>query len=412
MRRSFRAALSVLFLDNLGLSVVYPIFTPLILEPIHNLLPAATPLSYRMVLLGILIAAFPFMQFLGGPFLGHIADRKGRRFAFTLALFGEAIGFFLTGVGIYLKSYSLVVFSRLFSGFFAGNFTICLAVIADLHPDLKTRAKHFGTVASVAGVSFVVAIALGGVLSNDTLSQIFTSSLPFWMITALALLNIFIIRKTFTETHGDVGGLKTLYKEQLSELIRIFRATSLRILYPLFFFFMVGWIVSLQFLSSFLIEHFDGTKVRITILFVSVGIAWSVSNMWFQRILIRIFTPFRILAIALLMTTACLFLASEVRAYYLFFHFILFGAIFASLVWTNALALISIKAPNHLQGKLLGINQSVATLSMMVAPLFGGMLGRYDIRIIYLFASFSLLLSLLILLAFRDNIKQKQKNTF
>jgi len=405
-RRSFRAALSVLFLDNLGLSVVYPIFTPLVLQPLYELLPPSYSLAHRVILLGLLIASFPFMQFLGAPIMGHIADKRGRRFGFTVALIGEAIGFFLTGLGIALKSYPLIVFSRLLSGFFAGNFTICLSTITDLHQDVKSRAKDFGTVASVGGISFVVAITLGGILSNDALSKVFNSSLPFWIITALSLMNIGIIWKAFKETHTSTDNISQVLKNQIFELVQIYRASTLRILYPLFFFFMVGWIISLQFLSSFLLEHFQGTKVMITTLLVSVGLGWCISNMWFERILIRIFSPFKILSISLLLATLCLFVASEVRVYYLFFHFILFGSIFASLVWTNCLALISKEAPNYLQGKLLGINQSVATLSMLVAPLFGGFIGEFDIRTIYLFASSSLLLSLLILFVFRNKLKQ------
>lgn len=411
-RRSYRAALSVLFLDNLGLSVVYPIFTPLVLQPIYDLLPHGYSLSHRMLLLGLLIASFPFMQFLGGPVMGHIADKRGRRFGFTIALLGEAIGFFLTGLGIAIKNYPFVVFSRLFSGFFAGNFTICLSTITDIHCDLKDRAKAFGTVASVAGISFVVAIAMGGILSNDALSKVFNSSLPFWIITALSLFNILVIWKAFSETQHAPTPISGVYKSQIIELIGILRASNLRILYPLFFFFMVGWIVSLQFLSSFLLEHFHGTKTMITTLFISVGIAWCISNMWLERILIRAYSPLKILSISLLLATLTLFTASEVRVYYLFFHFILFTSVFASLVWTNCLALISIKAPNYLQGKLLGINQSVATLSMMVAPLFGAYIGRFDIRTIYLFASSSLLLSSLILFLFRKKLKQNTKNSF
>ena len=136
-RRSFRAILSVLFLDNLGLTVVYPIFTPLVLKPIYTLLPPEYPLSMRLILLGVLIASFPFAQFIAGPFIGHIADLKGRKFAFTLALIGEGIGFLLTGLSIQMMNYPFLIFSRLFTGFFAGNMTICLAAISDITPDEK-----------------------------------------------------------------------------------------------------------------------------------------------------------------------------------------------------------------------------------------------------------------------------------
>ena len=87
---------------------------------------------------------------------------------------------------------------------------------------MKERAKDFGTVASVAGISFVVAIALGGILSNDSLSKVFNSSLPFWIITALSLVNIGIIWKAFEETHDSSGKIIQVFKNQLVELIQIY----------------------------------------------------------------------------------------------------------------------------------------------------------------------------------------------
>ena len=176
-RRSFRAVLSLLFLDNLGLTVVYPIFTPLVLKPIYTLLPYEYPLSIRIILLGLLIASFPFAQFIAGPIIGHIADLKGRKFAFMLALVGEGVGFFLTGLSVLMMNYSFLFFSRLFTGFFAGNMTICLSAISDMTGDEKSRSRSFGVVSSVVGISFVIAIVIGGTLSNEDLNVFFNSSL-------------------------------------------------------------------------------------------------------------------------------------------------------------------------------------------------------------------------------------------
>ncbi|QVL57700.1 MAG: MFS transporter [Simkaniaceae bacterium] len=400
-RRSFHAILSVLFLDNLGLTVVYPIFTPLVLKPIYTLLPPQYPLSIRLILLGVLIASFPFAQFIAGPIIGHIADKKGRKFAFILALVGEGIGFFLTGLSIEMMNYTFLIFSRLFTGFFAGNMTICLSAISDMTVDVKGRSRNFGIVSSVVGISFVVAIVIGGTLSNDALNTFFNSSLPFWAMALFSIVNIGIISLKFQETHTEPPQTKNYFIEGCRELLKISNERKIKYLYGTFFFFMLGWVVSLQFLSSFLIEHFTKEKLAITLTFVGVGLAWCVGNIGINRILIRFFKPGKILFYTLLLSTFCLFLTSEVRTFLLFIHLIIIGGLSASIAWTNCLALISIKAPSHLQGKLLGVNQSVATISMAFAPLFGGMVGEFDIRTIYLFASGSLLISMIILIIYK-----------
>ena len=401
LRRSFRAILSVLFLDNLGLTVVYPIFTPLVLRPIYTLLPSEYLLSTRLILLAILIASFPFAQFLSGPFIGHLADVKGRKFALTLALIGEGVGFLLTGLAILQMNYLFLLFGRVFTGFFAGNMTICLSSISDMQKDAQGRSKNFGIVSSVVGISFVVAIVIGGTLSNDNLNAFFNSALPFWALTFFSLINLTIIRLRFTETHVSPSNEKHFFRNQLRELTLLFKTKQLGYLYSLFFFFMLGWIVSLQFLSSFLIEHFIGTKLAITLTFIGVGLSWCIGNMLINRLLIRYLRVGTILFYTLILSCLCLFIASETSHFLIFVHFILFGALFASLSWTNCLALITSKAPPYLQGKLLGLNQSIATISMAFAPLFGGMVGEFDIRTIYLFASCSLLISTLILIIYK-----------
>ena len=399
-RRSFRAILSVLFLDNLGLTVVYPIFTPLVLKPFYTLLPSHVPLSTRLILLALLIAAFPFAQFLAGPVIGHLADVKGRRFALTLALIGEGIGFILTGFAIQQMDYVFLLLSRAFTGFFAGNMTLCLASISDMTLDGKERSKNFGIVSSVIGISFVIAIVLGGVLSNEALNTFFNSSLPFWALTLFTAINLLIIRFFFHETHTALHE-KHYFRAQLKELLSLFKTAKLGYLYSLFFFFMLGWVVSLQFLSTFLIAHFTGTKLSITLTFIGMGVAWCVGNMLVNHLLTNFLKVGTILFYTLIFSCVSLFMASEIRHFLIFVHCILFGALFASLAWTNCLALISNQAPFYLQGKILGFNQSIATISMAFAPLFGGMVGEFDIRTIYLFASSSVLISILILIIYR-----------
>ncbi|MCB1107584.1 MAG: MFS transporter, partial [Chlamydiia bacterium] len=326
--RSFRAILSVLFLDNLALIVVYPIFTPLVLKPIYTLLPQDYPLSYRLILLGILIASFPFAQFLAGPFIGHIADIKGRKYAFTLALIGEGIGFLLTGIAIFQMNYLFLFFSRLFTGFFAGNMTICLSSISDLFPNPKQRSQNFGAVSSVVGMSFVVAIVIGGVFSNKALDSFFSSSLPFWAMAIFSIINLGIIQYHFTETHPSIDkGHKHYFSNQIKEILSLFKTHHLNYLYALFFFFMLGWIISLQFLSSFLIEHFTGTKLSITLTFIGMGLSWCIGNLLINRILTKYIKIQKLLFYTLILSCITLFIASEAKHFLFFIHLIIFGSL-------------------------------------------------------------------------------------
>ncbi|NGX50183.1 MAG: Tetracycline resistance protein, class C [Chlamydiae bacterium] len=396
-RRSLRTILSIIFLNNLGLAVVYPIFTFLILEPHQILLPAETPLSQRMVLLGILIAVFPFAQFIATPAIRRLSDAKGRKFAFTLTLLGEAVGFLCTGAAILFMNFFLLIVGRVVSGLFAGNISLCLQTISESSSDEERRIHNFRIVSNVMGISFVIAIVIGGILSNRELNTFFNSALPFWAVAAYSIINIGLVQRTFIEPSPIKGESIKYCRGQLSQLINIFRTKELNLLYPLFFFFMLGWIIALQFLSSFLIVHFEGTKMMITLTFISVGLAWSIGTMWVNRLIVRYLSSKRILFLSLLLSTTCLFLASEIDNFLLFFHFMVIIGLFASLAWANCLSLISAKAPEDQRGELLTLNQSVATLSMAIAPLFGGLIGLFDIRTIYLFASGSLLTSLILL---------------
>lgn len=390
------AILCVLFLDNFGLSIVYPIFTPLLFNPDYTLVPTSFSLSQRTLLLGFLIAAFPLAQFFGAPILGDIADRKGRKKAFYFSLIGEFIGFICTGISLHFNSYIFLIISRLWTGFFAGNLTICLASISDMSPDVKSRAKNFGWIASVAGISFIIAIFIGGIFSNHYLFSFFTPSFPFWFTAGLTIVNLFIIIYLFDEGTHHLKETKTSVVQSLNRLMHLLFSKELGYFYPLFFFFMLGWVSTLQFLSAFLLEHYHATKELITFTFLIIGLIWFIGNVLINKVLIKRFSISKILIYSLLFLTISMLLATLIPLYIIFLIFLASAALFAALTWTNFLTIVSLKSPMNMQGKILGLNQSVATFAMIFAPIFGGLLAQFDTRSIYLFSCSALIISLII----------------
>ncbi|MEM7175008.1 MAG: MFS transporter [Chlamydiota bacterium] len=394
-QRSRIALLAILFVDNLALAVVYPLFTPLILKPIYSLLPAHFSPSTRLLFLALLIASFPLAQFFGGPFIGNLADTMTRKKAFLIALVGELIGFFLSAFAMEQLSYPLLLCSRLVTGFFAGNLLLCLVSLADLSYYPKQRAKNFGLVATFSGAGFVIAIILGGLLSDSHLDSLFSSALPFYLTGALVFINIAILLLYFTETKAALQSPINGMAKHCKQITCILKTKKLGALYITFFFFMLGWTLTLQFLPTLLIEHFSAKKIIIALTFIGLGVTWCFSNTLVNRFFLARFQSTSLILSGLILSTLCLFIVSQARSLLFFFHLILIGTLGASLTWTNCLTLISSRTPISLQGKMLGIAQSVAAISMIFAPLFGGLVGEYDIWTIYIAAASSLLIATL-----------------
>lgn len=63
----------------MGIGLIIPVVTPLILDPNRNLLDPSTPFGDRTLVLGFLLSSFSLAQFLGSGLLGSLSDRHGRK---------------------------------------------------------------------------------------------------------------------------------------------------------------------------------------------------------------------------------------------------------------------------------------------------------------------------------------------
>ncbi len=376
------------FLDTFGLAVIYPIFTPMILYGEHNLISTALPYFEKTALLGVVVAAFPFAQFFGAPLIGQFSDRIGRKKTLSFTVFGTAIGYTLTATSILLNSFTLLLISRLVTGFFASNLIICLAALADLSPDEPTRARYFGHLATLGGLSFVVAIGFGGLLSS-----LLSPSMPFWITAALAYLNFLSVHYLFHETHPTKPPTDMRMLKGMHNIILGIRNPDLRPLYIVTFFFMVTWVATMQFLPASLLTRYTFTPLQVTYALIFVGVFWSLANLILNRILSRKAHPPSTLYVCLLILFVSMFgmiFAEDPTIFFLFFYP---ATVVAALAWTNSLATISLKAPNEIQGSILGINQSMISLASMLAPTLGGLFAGAGKHWIFIFTAFCSLMA-------------------
>ncbi len=404
--RSFFPVLLTYFIDNFGLAIVYPIFTPLFLKPNYHLLGSDYTLLQRTFMLGLLIASFPLAQFFGAPILGTLSDRHGRKKVFLLTISGGIIGYLMTGLGIHIKHLEVLWAGRALTGFFAGNLTLCLAAIADISKTKEARTRNFGWVGTFGGIGFVLAILTGGSLSNPDLAPFFHPEIPFFVTGFLSAINLFLMLKFFKESSLVKHPRKMDFFKGIRNIGSAIKTKEVRWMYLIYFLFMICWVTSMQFLSAYLIDHFNVSINTITFTFVFIGITWSFANFVVNPILAGLYKSPKTFLLALFTLSVALFITlipHEPLPVFLIHFFI--ATLCAALAWTNGLATISTSVSNHIQGSILGVNQSVTALATIIGPLTGGLIAGIDIEKLYLFTGSCSLLAAFLLFIHSFGIK-------
>ncbi len=109
--------IAIVLVDLMGLSIIIP------LMPLFAARFGANPL-----IIGILQAAYPSMQFIGTPILGRLSDRFGRKPILLFSQLGTLAGFILLG---FANALWILFLSRIIDGLSGANLSTAQAAVAD-----------------------------------------------------------------------------------------------------------------------------------------------------------------------------------------------------------------------------------------------------------------------------------------
>jgi len=387
-RRLFPVYLTY-FLDNFGLALVYPVFTPILLHP-HALLSTLPTVSHTLLLI-LLISTLPIGMFIGAPFLGQFSDRFGRKRAFFFTILGTATGYLLTALSFQYSSLTLLFISRFLTGLFASNLTLCLAAVADCSTDQMARTRNFGYIATLGGLGFILAISLGRYLSDVE------PSISFFLTAGINYLNFICMITLFHETHQPKPATKIEPFKALRHLFSLIASKGLSKIYLANCLFMFAWIASMNAFSKNLSELFFLSSEQITHTLILCGVVWGACNFVINRMLVRRFLPSQTLPACLFLLFLSLLSVALAKNLSLFFLFFYPATALAALCWTNSLANISLKSPENIQGSILGVNQAITSLASMLAPPFAALFVPQSSATLYLFTSLACLLAFILL---------------
>lgn len=383
--RSLSIVLLIIFLDIIGVSILFPVLPQLIYDVF---IPAGFSRSDSLIMLAWLIGIFAIMQFLATPILGQLSDRFGRKKILAISLIGTAIGYILFAVAILTRNIPLLFFSRVLDGITGGNISVARAVIADISaPEHRTR--NFGLMGAVFGMGFVMGPYIGARLATPGASFFglfntpswFGTSTPFWFTTGLALLAAALVMSILPETHKNINKkLKLTWNKSLQNIKKAATNPALRVIFGAELMFWGGFTFFTTFFQIVLIEKLGFRVNNVGDFFAYIGICIALTQVLLTPLVAKRLKNYQVLRFSLIGTGIALFLQvwpNNTTQLLLVSPLI---AIFNGLTMANASALVSISAGSENQGEVLGIEASVQALAQGIPAIIAGYVATMGIN--------------------------------
>ncbi|RTK96852.1 MAG: MFS transporter [Neisseriaceae bacterium] len=375
--RSLKSPLAIVFaivlIDVLGVGILIPVIPLLLTDPAYPYHLSSLTIEQGFVVLGLLTAIYPLMQFLATPILGQLSDHIGRRPVLAFSLLGTSLSYVVFAFAIITKNIPLLFASRALDGITGGNISVAQAAIADSSTP-ETRARSFGIIGAAFGVGFVIGPFLGGKLSDPSVVSWFDATTPFWFAAALALANALAVFFFFNETLKERSHEKFHPAQSLVNIWKAFSSKRLRGIFAVSFFFNAGFTFFTTFFGAYLIYKFSFSQSQIGDFFALVGICIAFTQAFVTGFVGKRASPYTIIAGGLLIVSSTVLAYALVPTAGLLYLITLPQAVGMGLIMANLNGLISRSASAREQGQVLGIAASVQALAQALPPVLAGIL--------------------------------------
>lgn len=358
-----------IFLDAVGIGLIFPILSPLLLDN-HLLLSPSTTATIRTCLVGVIVSFFTLAQFFSAPLLGALSDAYGRKKIILTTLLLTLFSYLLGGISIKLESLSLLILSRILTGTAAGNAAVAEASMADITQP-NNKAKYFGYIGMSFGLGFIIGPWLGGKLSNIAASPWLSYASPFWGASVFTLINFLLALFFFKETRKAKSPKKFRLFQGIDHLRKAMASPHLKKILWVVFIFYFGWQIFCVFIPIFLINHLHFLTKDIGNFYAYLGFFFALGSGVFMRLFSKV--PLR----ALLMGTLPLLTLYMMGMLWMdskkaLLFYLPFLASLAGIVFATTLALVSNLSDKKNQGETFGIYQSVQSAALAIPPFIFG----------------------------------------
>ncbi len=327
--------------------------------------------------IGAIVSAYSFMQFIFAPIWGRLSDRVGRRpvlLASTCcACFSYVIFALGSGLSNAKAALAVIFVSRLFAGICGANITVAQAYIADITPPEK-RSARMGLVGMAFGLGFIFGPVLGGFSS-----KYFGPTAPGWTAASLCALN-FISAFIWLGESWKPAEHAVTQRPHIEQWLHILRTPRLNLLIGIFFlatfcFTCFEVTIGLLIIKNFNIDDPVKSLSTVSWLIAYCGFVGALvqSPGMIGRMVKRLGEP-KLIAATLFVAAIGIGLLPFLKTWGLLLVGLGIFAIGSSLTRPPVFGMISMLTPANEQGATMGVTQGVGSVARIAGPLFAASL--------------------------------------
>ncbi|MCO5934245.1 MFS transporter [Mucilaginibacter sp. RB4R14] len=348
--------------------------------------------------IGLLTAAYSIAQFFATPVLGSLSDRFGRKPLLVFSLIGTCASFVIFGLA---NSIIMLFAARILDGLTGGNISVAQAMVSDISSP-KERAKNFGILGSAFGFGFVIGPAIGGLLSK------FGMKVPFYFAAGIAILGVLLTLFFLKETNKNKTGKSPVKKNRFS-FVSLYTVLKMPVvgtaIFTGFLLTMAQFTMLIGF-QTFSVDELKLNPTQIGLFYGGFGISGILMQMLVPAVKKVISSQAIILLISTLFCLGMMILAGFATGIILFAVSIGIYGLFNGLRNPMLNAIIADRNNGNERGKVMGVNQSYASIGQTLGPITAGFITVISIHSIFFLASFYILIALLF--SIRLITKEKQ----
>ncbi len=348
------------FTEILGFSSVMPLI-PLLGDNLG--------LNYLQV--GLVLSIFSLCQLFASPITGKLSDRFGRKPLLIFSQTSTVIGFLLLGIA---SNVWILIAARLVDGLLGSNMTVAQAYISDVTtPQQRTKSYSYSSAVFGAGLIF-------GPMISGVLLFFINFSAPFFFAAGVSILSIILVSIFLPEsipqkedkislTVGDIIPIK--------DAKRFFKSAETRGILITFFIYSFGFFIFISTFAQYTTKQLKVTPQEITFYMTWIGAL----RVLFQSVIInpilKKVSENRILILgifAMIFTMVFLTFTNNYWIVYIPISFLAFGTGVARPILTSKLTKV---VKREETGSLLGVNNSLNSIALVITPILGGLILDY-----------------------------------
>ena len=345
------------FIDLLGFGIIIPLL------PFYAERFGASP-----QLVTILLAIFSLMSMISSPLWGRISDRIGRRPVLMASMLAAALAYLWMG---FADALWMLFAARAFAGLCAGNIAAAQAYIADVTPP-ENRARGMGMIGAAFGLGFIIGPVIGGILAGDNLAtaDLRTPGVIAGGLSLTAFLGVLLLLPESRSSAALKLGTRNPVAAVRGALTQPVLARPLVV----FFLMILAFSALETTFAWWAIAQFGWGPRPNGFIFFYVGLLSALIQGGLISPLSRRFGEERLMRGGLFLIAAGLLMLPLVRQLAVLIVAMTGLAIGIGLAQPSVNSLISRCAGAEEQGEVMGLAQSVGSLSRVLGPLIAGAL--------------------------------------